>query len=108
MAEPLRHRQTKEAATDMFSLQPPRHIPTLPRTDQSATSVSGLLMLNEQTSECRESRRFARPVRDRCRGFPPSPLGSMNSRNRASISSRDREGVSFRLAYKTSKFRFEP
>src|SRR5271165_476040 len=30
MAEPLRHRQTKEAATDMFSLQPPRHIPTLP------------------------------------------------------------------------------
>ena len=29
-AEPLRHRQTKEAATDMFSLQPPRHIPTLP------------------------------------------------------------------------------
>ncbi|WP_210253827.1 hypothetical protein, partial [Bradyrhizobium sp. S69] len=30
MAEPLRHRQTKEAATDMFSLQPPRHISTLP------------------------------------------------------------------------------
>jgi len=30
MAEPLRHRQTKEAATDMFSLQPPRYIPTLP------------------------------------------------------------------------------
>jgi len=29
-AEPLRHRQTKEAATDMFSLKPPRHIPTLP------------------------------------------------------------------------------
>jgi hypothetical protein len=32
MAETLRHRQTKEAATDMFSLQPPRHIPTLPKT----------------------------------------------------------------------------
>src|SRR2546429_7058701 len=30
MVEPLRHRQTKEAATDMFSLKPPRHIPTLP------------------------------------------------------------------------------
>jgi hypothetical protein len=30
MAEPLRHRQTKEAETDMFDLQPPRHIPTLP------------------------------------------------------------------------------
>src|SRR5271165_2396703 len=33
MAEPLRHRQTKEAATDMFSLQPPRHIPTLPKPE---------------------------------------------------------------------------
>ena len=30
MAEPLRHRQTKGAETDMFSLQPPRHISTLP------------------------------------------------------------------------------
>src|ERR1700720_2473359 len=32
MVEPLRHRQSKEAATDMFSLQPPRHISTLPIT----------------------------------------------------------------------------
>ena len=31
MVEPLRHRQTKEAATDTFSLQPPRHISTLPK-----------------------------------------------------------------------------
>ena len=30
MVEPLRHRQTKGAATDMFYLQPPRHISTLP------------------------------------------------------------------------------
>jgi hypothetical protein len=30
MVELLRHRQTKEAETDMFSLKPPRHIPTLP------------------------------------------------------------------------------
>jgi len=30
MVEPLRHRQTKEAATDMFYLTPPRHISTLP------------------------------------------------------------------------------
>src|SRR5664280_2036904 len=29
MAELLRHRQTKEAATDMFCLTPPRHISTL-------------------------------------------------------------------------------
>jgi len=30
MAAPLRHRQTKGAETDMPSLPPPRHIPTLP------------------------------------------------------------------------------
>jgi hypothetical protein len=35
MVEPLRHRQTKGAATDMFSLQPPRHIPTLHKAAQS-------------------------------------------------------------------------
>jgi hypothetical protein len=28
MIEPLRHRKTKEAAGEMFNLQPPRHIPT--------------------------------------------------------------------------------
>jgi len=33
MVEPVRHRQTKEAATDMFGLQPPRHISTLPKSD---------------------------------------------------------------------------
>jgi len=30
MVEPLGHRQTKRAATDMFYLMPPRHISTLP------------------------------------------------------------------------------
>ena len=30
MADLLRHRQTKGAATDMVDLTPPRHIPTLP------------------------------------------------------------------------------
>src|SRR3974390_3018311 len=30
MVRPLRHRQTKGAATDMHDLTPPRHIPTLP------------------------------------------------------------------------------
>jgi hypothetical protein len=35
MAEPLRHRQTKEAETDMFDLPPPRHISTLPGSDLS-------------------------------------------------------------------------
>src|SRR6202140_3933059 len=32
-AKPLRHRQTKGAATDMFYLTPPRHISTLPTGD---------------------------------------------------------------------------
>ena len=39
MAEPLRHRQTKEAETDMFSLQPPRHISTLPQADVSRIEI---------------------------------------------------------------------
>jgi cytochrome b561 len=30
MVEPLRHRQTKGAETDMLGLTPPRHTPTLP------------------------------------------------------------------------------
>ena len=41
MAEPLRHRQTKEAATDMFSLQPPRHISTLPNSGAKADIAGG-------------------------------------------------------------------
>jgi hypothetical protein len=32
MVKPVRHRQTKGAATDMFYLTPPRHISTLPTT----------------------------------------------------------------------------
>jgi hypothetical protein len=36
MVEPLRHRQTKEAATDMFDLQPPPHISTLPLSTLTA------------------------------------------------------------------------
>jgi hypothetical protein len=35
MVEPLRHRQTKEAETDMFDLKPPRHTSTLPFTSIS-------------------------------------------------------------------------
>jgi len=33
MVEPLRHRQTKGAVTDMFDLKPPRHTSTLPNSD---------------------------------------------------------------------------
>jgi hypothetical protein len=41
MVEPLRHRQSKEAATDMFSLQPPRHISTLPIASLSDVGIVG-------------------------------------------------------------------
>ena len=34
MVELVRHRQTKEAATDMLYLQSPRHISTLPLADK--------------------------------------------------------------------------
>jgi hypothetical protein len=37
--EPLRHRQTKEAATDMFCLKPPRHISTLHIADIRGTAT---------------------------------------------------------------------
>jgi hypothetical protein len=36
MVGPLRHRQTKGAETDMPGLPPPRHIPTLPKSDYQA------------------------------------------------------------------------
>jgi hypothetical protein len=36
MVEPLRHRQTKGAATAMFYLTLPRHISTLPKGDLTA------------------------------------------------------------------------
>ena len=44
MVAPLRHRQTKEAETDMFDLQPPRHISTLhiPRISSTHASRSAI------------------------------------------------------------------
>src|ERR1700730_16963763 len=44
MVEPLRHRRTKEAATDMFSLQPPRHISTLPKAVRLDRACLALLL----------------------------------------------------------------
>jgi hypothetical protein len=41
MVEPLRHRQTKGAETDMPGLQPPRHIPTLPERRPEETAATG-------------------------------------------------------------------
>ena len=43
MAEPVRHRQTKGAATDMFDLQPPRHISTLRFSRVRVFAGEGLL-----------------------------------------------------------------
>jgi hypothetical protein len=48
MVEPLRHRQTKEAATDMFSLQPPRHISTLPNFGHSPALPAGLFRAHKR------------------------------------------------------------
>src|SRR6266436_3712044 len=39
MADLLRHRQTKGAATDMVDLTPPRHIPTLPEADGAEVKI---------------------------------------------------------------------
>src|SRR5256885_9670365 len=54
MAEPLRHRQTKGAATDMPGLPPPRHIPTLPytctvveRLERAGAIILGKLSMTE-------------------------------------------------------------
>jgi hypothetical protein len=49
MVEPLRHRQTKGAATDMFSLQPPRYISTLPNSDQNIAAPRLVAMGQERT-----------------------------------------------------------
>jgi hypothetical protein len=40
MADPLRHRQTKGAETDMVDLRPPRHISTLPIADLRGDAIS--------------------------------------------------------------------
>src|SRR5437016_11233613 len=40
MVEPLRHRQTKGTATDMFYLTPPRHISTLPWPCENAKTLN--------------------------------------------------------------------
>ena len=41
MGEPVRHRQTKGAETDMFDLQPPRHTSTLPIANSLDETGSG-------------------------------------------------------------------
>jgi hypothetical protein len=50
MVEPLRHRQTKEAATDMFNLKQPRHISTLP--DSRHLIAHAVRVLHGSTRKC--------------------------------------------------------
>ena len=51
MVEPLRHRQTKGAATDMPGLLPPRHIPTLPPDPLAEVGALRLLLLNGRSPD---------------------------------------------------------
>jgi hypothetical protein len=62
MAEPVRHRRTKGAATDTFSLQQPRHTSTLrsaiapikqqPRRSYADAFVAALQGLSERRDRC--------------------------------------------------------
>jgi hypothetical protein len=53
MVEPLRHRQTKGAATDMFYLMPPRHISTLPKAE--VTSLESDVCITPESRHHRSS-----------------------------------------------------
>jgi hypothetical protein len=66
MVEPLRHRQTKGAETDMPGLPPPRHIPTLPCRAVREGDHGGIFGRPGTAAPGTGTRRF--------RTFPPSPL----------------------------------
>jgi hypothetical protein len=83
--EPLRHRRTKGAETDMFNLQPPRHISTLPRPCQNGfmdvgpaarTRVSQAAIAHENQNNCtnNDSGNPQRPML----GFLPDQNGDRN------------------------------
>ena len=76
MADPLRHRQTKGAATDMVDLRPPRHIPTLPWCffDVPASNVL-VADFPEALDPARRQYRLARPVVPRAEVDELSPAG---------------------------------
>jgi hypothetical protein len=46
MVEPLRHRQTKGAETDMLDLTPPRHVSTLPTPDGYGRRVAQIAAMS--------------------------------------------------------------
>src|ERR1700693_1119444 len=71
MVAPLRHRQTKEAETDMFDLQPPRHISTLHIAAQKP------MQRNVRSWWCKrtcERQRGSRVMPSRPGEFHPEPL----------------------------------
>jgi len=79
MADPLRHRQTKGAATDMVDLTPPRHIPTLP----SRAVIRGAFRFQRkpyavQAKHARRRRRTTTRAPD-----PPAPARPNGSANMA-------------------------
>src|SRR6266850_3645376 len=58
MLEPVRHRQTKGAATDMFGLPPPRHTPTLPPDPQRAVVLRAVRARGHRRAHSRQDRRL--------------------------------------------------
>src|ERR1700724_4405319 len=58
MADPLRHRQTKGAATDMVDLRPPRHIPTLPPNPERAVVLRAVRARGHWRAHPRQDRRL--------------------------------------------------
>src|SRR6185503_11828850 len=62
--ELVRHRQTKEAATDRFYLQPPRHISTLP--ERTSGPGAQHMSASRQQPTFEEARRF-----DLSLAYPP-------------------------------------
>jgi len=64
MADLLRHRQTKGAATDMVNLAPPRHIPTLPRSGVSLPFSPPCACRERRAVSLRTGTRFGLPRRE--------------------------------------------
>jgi hypothetical protein len=77
MVELLRHRQTKEAETDMFSLKPPRHIPTLPSSTKSSNSAYELM--SASTPKATKIARRRNMSRMGWTGRAPAPDGSQSA-----------------------------
>ena len=87
MVEPVRHRQTKGAATDMFDLHPPRHISTLPFATEMV--------------RCGELSKWAihviRCTAEKHRSFPPSPTNHPMAINAGSGHRPPHQKATYRL-----------